>query len=52
MTHADDFNLLLTLFLWVNVPADFDDAYDDAVHAAFQTLDDDQIAYAEQCFGI
>lgn len=52
MTHTDDFNLLLTLFLWLNVPEDFDDAYDQAAHKAFQALDDEQIAYVEQAFCI
>ena len=52
MTQTDDFNLLLTLFLWVNVPEDFDDAYDAAVHKSFQSLDDEQIAYVERAFGI
>lgn len=52
MTNTDDFNLLLTLFLWLNVPEEFDEAYDAAVHKAFQSLDDHQIAYVENVFGI
>jgi hypothetical protein len=49
---TDDFNLLLSLVLWLNVPDEFDAAYDAAVHKSFQSLDDEQIAYVEQVFYI
>ena len=52
MTNTDDFNLLLTLFLWLSVPEEFDEAYDAAVHKSFQSLDDEQIAYVERAFCI
>jgi hypothetical protein len=52
MTHANDFNLFLCIYLWRNVPDDLCDTYDDLCDKVQRSLTDEQFHELELVFGI